>query len=251
MQSKLVDAIALASSPIAVILTDEKPEAALQFKEGGWGCVAANMLGVSKGKTAVFDRQSYGCPGGGVGLGFGNAYEQRCFAIDKLLSTGDPEAAKQYRAGSHMAEGERFFKTPELVRQWLSRLPITEVPTEYVVMKPLEGITESDAPELGVFLVNPDQLSALVVMTDFSRGSGEPAIAAFGGSCQSILLGYAEAKRDVPRGVVGFFDIAQRNRVPRDILSYTVPWKLFLQMETDVEDSFLELGDWQGLRERQ
>jgi hypothetical protein len=209
------------------------------------------MLGVSKGKTAVFDRQSYGCPGGGVGLGFGNTYEQRCFAIDKLLSTGDPEAAKQYRAGSHMAEGERFFKTPELVRQWLSRLPITEVPTEYVVMKPLEGITESDAPELGVFLVNPDQLSALVVMTDFSRGSGEPAIAAFGGSCQSILLGYAEAKRDVPRGVVGFFDIAQRNRVPRDILSYTVPWKLFLQMETDVEDSFLELGDWQGLRERQ
>ena len=93
MQSKLVDAIALASSPIAVILTDEKPEAALQFKENGWGCVAATMLGVSKGKTAVLDRQTYGCPGGGVGLGFGNAYEQRCFAIDRLLSSGDPEAA--------------------------------------------------------------------------------------------------------------------------------------------------------------
>ncbi len=251
MQSKLADAIALASSPIAVILTDEKPEAALQFKKNGWGCVAATMLGVSRGKTAVFDRQSYGCPGGGVGLGFGNTYEQRCFAIDKLLSAGDPKAASHYRAGSHMGEGERFFKTPELVQQWLSRLPITEVPTEYVVMKPLERISGSDAPELVVFLVNPDQLSALIVMTDFSRGSGEPAIAAFGGACQSVLVGYAEARREVPRGVVGFFDIAQRTRVPRDILSFTVPWKLFLQMEADVEESFLGLEDWRALRERQ
>jgi uncharacterized protein (DUF169 family) len=251
MESRLVEAIALASPPVAVILTDEKPEAALQFKEGGWGCVAATMLAVSRGKTAVFDRQSYGCPGGGVGLGFGNAYEQRCFPIDKLLSSGDPETAKQYRRGNRMAEGERFLKTPELVRKWLSRLPMTEVPTEYVVMKPLKDITEADSPELVVFLVSPDQLSALIVMTDFSRGRAEPAIAPYGASCQSVLYGYAEAKRDVPRGVVGFFDIAQRHRVPRDTLSYTVPWPLFMQMEADVTDSFLELEDWRELRKRQ
>jgi uncharacterized protein (DUF169 family) len=251
MQSKLAEAIALASSPIAVILTDEKPEAALQFKEGGWGCTAANMLAVSKGKTAVFDRRCSGCPGGATGLGFGNAFAERGFAIDKLLSTGDPEAAKNYHAGSAMGEGERFFKTPDLVRRRISRLPFTEVPTEYVVMKPLESISEAETPELIVFLVNPDQLSALIVMTDYSRGSGEPAIAPFGGACWAVLFGYEEAKRDVPRGVVGFFDIAQRHRVPRDTLSYTVPWKLFLQMEADVEDSFLELGEWQKLRERQ
>lgn len=251
MQSKLVEAIGLGSSPIVVTLTDEKPEAALQLKEGRWGCVAAHMLAVSKGKTAAFDRKSYGCPGGGVGLGFGNAYERECFAIDKLLSTGDGEAAAPARASSHMAEGERFYRTPELVRQWVSRLPLTEVPTEHVVMKPLASVTEADSPTLVVFLVSPDQLAALVVMTDFSRGSAEPAIAPFGGACQSIIYGYAEAARDVPRGVVGFFDIAQRHRVPRDTLSYTVPWKLFLQMEADVEGSFLELGDWQRLRERQ
>ena len=251
MQSKLAEAIGLASSPVAVILTDEKPEAALEFKEGAWGCTAANMLAVSKGKTAVFDRRCSGCPGGATGLGFGNAFEQRGFAIDKLLSTGDPEAAKNYRAGSAMGEGERFYKTPELVRQRISRLPFSEVPTEYVVMKPLESLAEAETPELIVFLVNPDQLSALIVMTDYSRGSGEPAIAPFGGACWAVLFGYEEAKRDVPRGVVGFFDIAQRHRVPRDILSFTVPWKLFLDMEADVEGSFLEGGDWQKLRERQ
>jgi hypothetical protein len=128
---------------------------------------------------------------------------------------------------------------------------MTEVSTEYVVMKPLGAVTETDTPELVIFLANPDQLAALIVMTDFSRGSGETAIAPFGGACMSILYGYAEAKRDVPRGVLGFFDIAQRHRVPSDILSYTVPWKLFVQMEADVEDSFLWVGDWQALRERQ
>jgi hypothetical protein len=52
--------------------------------------------------------QHVDCPGGGVALGFGNAYEQRCFPIDKLLSTGDRVLAKQYRRGSRMAEGGRF-----------------------------------------------------------------------------------------------------------------------------------------------
>ena len=250
MKSKLVEAIALTSSPIAVFLADEKPEGALQFKGGGWGCVAASMVSVSEGKTAAFDRRS-GCAGGATGLGFGNAFEQRGFPIDKLLSNGDPEGARNYPPNSPMAHGERFFKTPELVRHMIGRLPITEVPTEYVVMKPLQAVTEADSPELVVFLVTADQLSALIVMTDYSRGSGESAIAPFGGACWAVLYGYAEAKRDVPRGVVGFFDIAQRHRVGRDMLSYTVPWRLFLQMEADVEGSFLELEEWRKLRERQ
>ena len=97
MQSKLVNAIALATSPIAVILTDEKPEAALQFKEGGWGCVAATMLGVSKGKTAVFDRQSYGCPGTGVprlqGLHAGE--REWAGAVLQVQQDGDREASRQ------------------------------------------------------------------------------------------------------------------------------------------------------------
>jgi len=29
----------------------------------------------TKGKRAVFDRQTYGCFGGGFGLGFGNTYK--------------------------------------------------------------------------------------------------------------------------------------------------------------------------------
>jgi uncharacterized protein (DUF169 family) len=247
MQCQLARAIVLASSPIAVILTDEKPEGAAQFKEGSRGCVGASIVSVAAGKTAVFDRQTYGCPGGGVGLGFGNCYAQAGFAIENLLSSGLPQAPED----SPMAKGERFFRDPGTVREWLTHVPMTDVPSEYVVMKPLGEVTEAERPELVAFLVNADQLSALIVMTGFTRGDAESPIAPFGGACQSILYGYAEAKRDLPRGVIGFFDISQRRRVSRELLSYTVPWPLFLEMEAAVPESFLELEPWRKLRERQ
>jgi uncharacterized protein (DUF169 family) len=251
MQSNLVDALRLGSSPVAVILTDFRPEGALQFKEGRWGCVGSTLIAVSKGRTAVFDRQSFGCPGGGVGLGFGNQYEKCDFAIDALLSTGDAAVAAEMRRSTRMGEGERFFKTPELVRGWLGSVPITDVPTEFVVMKPFEQLTAEDDPALVIFLVNADQLSALAVLSDYSRGSGESVIARFGGACQSILFGYAEAQRAEPRGIIGFFDIAQRRHVSRETLSFTAPWSLFLEMEGNVVGSFLEMEDWRELQARQ
>lgn len=246
MESALARAIALGSSPIAVILTDEKPEGAMQFKEGVRGCVGASIVAVAGGTTAVFDRRTYGCPGGGVGLGFGDCYAQRDFPIEKLLSSGDPQATR-----APLAEGERFFRDPETVREWLAHVPMIDVPTEYVVMKPLDEVTAADQPELVTFLVNGDQLSALIVMSGFARGGAEPPIAPFAGACQSVLYGYAEARRGAPRGVIGFFDIAQRKRVTREQLSYTVPWALFLEMEASVPESFLELGAWRELRKRQ
>jgi len=251
MDSKLVTALRLASSPVAVFLTNDKPVEALRFREGAWGCVAASMVAVSKGRTAVFDRRTFGCPGGGTGLGFGNQYEQCGFAIEALLSTGSRETAARLQRRSRMAEGERFFKSPAVVRRWLNSVPFTEVPSEYVVMKPLEDVAEGEKPALVVFLVNPDQLSALVVMSDYEHGTGDSVVARFGGACQSILFGYAEARRDRPRGVIGFFDIAQRARVDRDLLSFTAPYSLFLEMEANVEGSFLEMEDWLELQARQ
>jgi uncharacterized protein (DUF169 family) len=251
VKSRLAEALRLNSAPVAVVLTDEKPSGALQFKEGAWGCVASTMVAVSKGRTAVFDRTTFGCPGGGTGLGFGDQYEQCHFPIDVLLSNGDEELGKQARRGSRIGEGERFFDSPERVRAWLGTIPFEDVPTKYVVLKPLEHVSPDETPAVIVFLVNPDQLSALVVMADYRRGSGESAIARFGGACQSIVFAYAEAKRELPRGVIGFFDIAQRARVSRETLSFTAPYSLFAEMEANVEGSFLEMEDWVELQARQ
>jgi hypothetical protein len=155
------------------------------------------------------------------------------------------------RAGSAMAEGERFYKNPQLARKWVDSLPMTDVPTEYVMFKPWEQVTEQDEPELIVFFANADQLSAIVIMADYHRGTNQSIAAPFGAACQSILFGYAEAKKENPRGVIGFFDISQRLVVDRETLTFTVPYRLFQEMEANVEGSFLDTPVWKKLQKRQ
>lgn len=252
MKSQLINSLKLKMQPVAIMLTNEKPKNALQFKEGNmFGCVASMLVTASKkSRLAVFDRNTSGCPGGGTGLGFGDKYGH--FPIDCLLAKGNKEfAEKMGSAGAIMREGERFYKTPEQAKKWVDSLPMTDVPADYVVFKPWDQLTEEDSPELMVFFANPDQLSALVVMADFDRGTNQSVTAPFGAACQSILYGYAEAKKEHPKGVLGFFDIAQRSAVERDILTFTVPFKMFKEMETHVDESFLKLHDWRMLQERQ
>jgi uncharacterized protein (DUF169 family) len=252
MNSRLLEALKLKMQPVAVILSSEAPESGLHFKEGSTaGCVAAMLVTASKkNRTAFFDRNSFGCPGGGTGLGFGDRYGS--FPIDCLLSTGNEEMAAQMgRGGSSMAKGERFYGNPDLARKWVDSLPMTEVPTEYVVFKPWEQVTEQDDPQLVVIFANADQLSALVVMADYNRGTNQSVTAPFGAACQSILFGYAEAKKEHPRGVIGFFDISQRRIVDRETLTFTVPFRMFQEMESGVEGSFLQMHAWRKLQERQ
>jgi uncharacterized protein (DUF169 family) len=208
------------------------------------------LVAASKGRTAYFDRKTFGSPGGGTGLGFGDRYGS--FPIDCLLSTGNKElAAMMGGAGSEMEQGERFYKNPAVARKWVNSLPFTDVPAEYVMFKPLEQVAYQDKPKLIVFFVNPDQLSALVVLAEYNRGTNQSITAPFGAACQSILFGYAETDKDNPRGIIGFFDISQRKHVDRETLSFTVPYKMFKEMESNIEGSFLETHVWQKLLERQ
>ena len=206
------------------------------------------LLAAEKGKTVVFDRRTFGCPGGGVGLGFGAAYEG--FPIDCLLSTGGKFEMPDGQVRD-FGDGERFHASPEVARRWVASLPIREVPTEYVVVKPLDQLAAGETPVLVWLLVNPDQLSALIYLGGFRHGAIETATARWGAACQSILFALAEAEREQPRGVIGFFDISQRHRIDRGLLSLTLPWAMLQEMEDDVEASFLREEPWLKLRERQ
>jgi uncharacterized protein (DUF169 family) len=104
--SKLTEKLKLKYSPLAIILSEEKPAHALQFKGGNRGCVAAMLVAATKGRIVAFDKTSFGCPGGGVGLGFGNTYVG--MPVDRLLCTG---GQAQLPGGQTfgMGIGERFF----------------------------------------------------------------------------------------------------------------------------------------------
>ena len=271
MESKIAKALALKYNPVAIILANEKPAKALQFKPGKWGCVMFLFANAARGKTAVFDKQTYGCWGGGVGLGFGNVYKQFPGGVDcftRFLSSGNKDWEKGRQVAEELdrsgakefvddfLEGERYVKNPDLVDQWLrEELPIMEIDSRYVLFKPLSDVDPvTDKPEVVVFVVDADQLSALVVLANYGREGMENVSIPWAAGCQLIgIIPLNEGKKQKPRAVVGLTDLSARKNVRKllgaEYLTFAVPWKMFLEMESNVEGSFLERPTWQSLKE--
>lgn len=235
MESCLVKELNLRYEPVAIFLSNEKPEGALQSKEGHWSCTIPLFLAAAKGKTAVFERNTTVCHGGKAGLGFGQ-FPNYPDGIEYFLSIGK----------SGLFEGEGYKKDPELGRDFVECLPITDIPYQYVIFKPMTQVdTTKEIPELIVFYVNTDQLSALTVLANYYRPGIENVLIPFSSGCQSIfLIPYAEAQKENPRAVVGLTDITVRPMVEPDMLSFSVTYKMFLDMEESVKGSFLEKHLW-------
>ncbi len=64
----------------------------------------------------------------------------------------------------NILKGEGLKKTPELAKKFMEEIPIIEVPTKYVVFRPLKDVSEDGEPIVVVLVANSDQLSALVIL---------------------------------------------------------------------------------------
>ena len=257
MESTIARAIQLKYSPVAVVFTNKKPEGALQFLEGKWGCVIAMLNAAAKGKTAVFTRKTFGCLGGGVGLGFGNTYENFPGGIEHFLSTGNKDFCNTELGKNivqnmpHLEHGEGYKKNPNAAKKFVDSLPMVDVPSEYVMFKPLEELSDGEIPKVVIFLANPDQLSALVVLANYARETNDNVIVPFGAGCHAIgIIPYNESESDFPKATIGLIDISVRTKFDKDILSFTIPYKMFLEMESNVQGSFLEKSEWLKVLER-
>ncbi len=241
MESQLAKELKLHYEPVAILLSDEKPEGALQNKAGCWNCIIPMFIAAAKGKTAVFEHKTTGCNGGKAGLGFGQ-FPNYPNGIEYFLSTGKDDEF----------EGEGYIKTPELAKNFVECLPITDIPHKYVIFKPLAQVdTDKEKPVLITFCVNIDQLSALVVIANYYRTGNENVMIPQSSGCQSIfLIPYAESKKENPKAVIGLTDITVRPMLEPNILSFSVPYKMFIDMEENIAGSFLEKKQWQRIKNR-
>lgn len=130
-----------------------------------------------------------------------------------------------------------------------------EIPEAYVVFKPLSQIDPAkEKPQAIIFFVNPDQLSALVVLANYGRGDNENVTIPYAAGCQTIgIYPYREAGSARLRAVVGLTDLSARVYVRRqlddpNLMTFTAPFDLFFEMEQNVSGSFLERHTWQDLQ---
>ena len=224
--------------PIVFYYTDEISEAELVKPPSGHRCIMPNLSRVRMGSSICFDTGSFGCFGGKRYLGFGDEVMPN---FEYFLSCGIPGKL----------EGERYKKTPELVKELLSKATKFEAPGRFIVFKRWDRLEESDEPEVVVFFARPDVLSGLFTLANFDVDHANGVFSPFSAGCGSIVqYPYLEKQSDCPRAVLGMFDVSARPFVPAYVLSFSVPMKKFVTMIVNMSESFLITPSWHRIQKR-
>ena len=200
-------------------------------------CLIADLNKVRNGAPIRFSSTSIGCPGGQRYSGFSEAISE---GFEYFLSYGIPGKL----------EGERYKKSPELVRKVLRESPRFVAPRKYLVFKRWDQLDESDEPEIVIFFAEPDVISGLYTLANFDV-TGEGVVAPFGSGCSSIIMHpYLEREKDKPRCVFGMFDPSARPYIGSNCLSFAVPMNRFIQMVENMPESFLITSTWKTIKKR-
>ena len=227
-----------AELPITFYYTDEKDRAELVKQSEGWRCLIGDLVKVRSGKPLCFDIDSIGCAGGRKYVGF--SHELRA-DFEYFLSYGIPGKL----------EGERYKKTPELVKEFLRNAPMLEAPAKFIVFKRWDMLDEKDNPEVVIFFAKPDILSGLFTLTNYDEAEPNGVFAPFAAGCGTIVqYPYMEKNSDRPRAVLGMLDVSARPFIPENTLSFSIPIKKFVKMIENMEESFLITNSWKKVQKR-
>ncbi|MFC1962108.1 DUF169 domain-containing protein [Chloroflexota bacterium] len=194
-----------------------------------------------KGESILISAGTSSCQGGGYWVG-GVMPEWAVKSESPSLSPRD-----SFAKGLNKREG--FKSSDELMCQWLKNLNPYLIENGYVVIGPLrEG--QYDYLKTVTFFVNPDQLSLLLLGTEYQNSSLDvnPAITSFGSGCGQLAALLGNFNPDIPKAIIGATDIAMRQHLPPDILALTVNKPMYQQLCELDENSFLHKHFWKTLR---
>jgi uncharacterized protein (DUF169 family) len=227
-----------AELPITFYYSDIGEQAELVRPGSFSRCVMGALAEVRHGRDLSFNADSIECFGGRRYLGFDERLRP---GFEYFLSCGIPGRM----------EGERYKKSPKLVKEIVKSWPKFRAPRPYVVFKRWDNLSKEDDPEVVIVFAQPDVLAGLFTLVNFDESQPEGVIAPMGSGCSSIVS-YPYLERDSlhPRAIIGMFDPSARPYVPKDTLSFAVPMKRFITMIGNMEESFLITDTWKKLQKR-
>jgi hypothetical protein len=152
--------------------------------------------------------------------------------------------------GTPKFPGIRQRETAQLGEVYAKTLPPVEIPA-YLVFQPLDQVAEEVTPAAVVFLVNADQLSGLVTLANYDDPDPNCVQVRYGAGCAQAVR-YALCAQEEGRNTcyIGLTDPSSRLHVPKDLLSFSLPFSRFLTLEGKAQGSFLTLPPWQALIKR-
>jgi uncharacterized protein (DUF169 family) len=227
-----------ADLPFAFYYTNESKSLLAASAPSTRRCLLCDLAKVRSGQSVCFDIDSVGCPGGRRYLGFSQEVMPN---FEYFLSTGIPGSL----------EGERYKKSPDLVKEAMAHAPRFKAPGRFVVFKRWDMLEEFDNPEVVIFYAAPDVLSGLFTLANFDEAEPNAVYTPFAAGCGTIVqYPLMENAAPRPRCVLGMFDVSSRPCVPAGILSFAVPFRKFISMVDHMEESFLITHSWELVRKR-
>jgi uncharacterized protein (DUF169 family) len=226
-----------AELPIIFYYTDGDGGAEKVPKAREWSCLICELARVRNGASVVYGREAVACGGARRYLGYTT---KMWTGFEYFLS-----------CGNQLTEGERYIRTPEMVKEIMKNQPKMPIGGRHIVFKRWDNLTETDTPEVVIFFAVPDVLSGLFTLANFDQTDPNGTITPFGSGCGSIIHHpFMESRTERQRAVIGMFDPSARPCVPRDVLTFAVPMKRFERMIGYMEESFLITESWSVVKKR-
>ncbi len=228
-----------ADLPITFYYTDDAGSAQIfRTTAEGLHCLIGDLAAIRQGQALCFDTKSVACFGGKRYLGFSQGLMPN---FEYFLSCGIPGKL----------EGERYKKSPELVKEMLNIVPTFTAPAKYIVFKRWDALDEKDQPQVVVFFAPPDVLSGLYTLANYDEPTNEAVFCPMGAGCGTIVqYPLRECQSAHPRCVLGMFDVSARPGVDSTSLTFSIPMQKFERMVDNMDESFLITGSWEKVKDR-
>lgn len=259
MHPRIIPALSLKFPPLAIFYAQEPPSDAKEMRSL---CSMLLVAQAAMGRTMAITRGTCRCPGAGKGLGLepsnhgtipggGECYlhffptrkqdlEHGHTMIQKLTVGGASQTMTDDRSGR-----EYLYKTLEGMVQRPGHLPRLQPEAPYVVLKPLEALVPDEKPKVVSLLIEPDQLPALVSLSDRTRPGIDRVWLPFTAGCASMVLyPLHDAERTNPRAIIGLTDTSTRfylrKALGKEVVAFTVPWGMFVEMEETISNGLIK-----------